>query len=101
VRGRCVEGWIARHVVGHVVGHVVAGVPGPRDCAAVRPKKLEIAVVPAQHRKTALVQQAMVIRAEEDEVLRLGFAAVRPVLEMVSVHVVPAITARKPAAAVA
>jgi hypothetical protein len=77
-------------------------VPGDvGDARAVRPQEVERAVPGAVDGEAVLVEEAVVVAAEQDEVVLAGRAAVRPVVDVVGVEVVASVAAGVAAAAVA
>lgn len=81
--------------------HIIEAIARPRNAAPVVALELERTIVPLANRETAFVQQTVVVRAQQRQVIELGPATVRPVLEMMRIDIVLAVATRKGAAAIA
>jgi hypothetical protein len=83
-----------------VVEHVSGAIAAARNHPPVRPAVVDAPVRVAMNREAALVQQRVVMRAEQREVVESRGAAVGPVVDMVHVDVAHVPAAGERAAAV-
>ena len=96
---RRVIGGVVRHYA--VVEHVLGAVTARRNHAPVRAPEAQRAVRIARDMKAAFVQQAVVMRAQQGEIVDRRLAAVDPMTQMMRGHVVRPVTTGKRAAAIA
>src|SRR5690606_36364292 len=87
-----------RHVV---VADVLDAIPATRNHAPIGPPEENVPALVAPNRKAALVQQPMMMRAQQREVLEARVAAIGPMADVMRVDVMRAITTRERAAPIA